>query len=375
MSDTRSHDITAASTHSHDWHAIRRFITFTFASIAILLVLFWVYYKVMIPILVGAFVAYFVAPWVDYLERRRINRGVATALIMFTVIGGLTFAVIQLGPLFYDQLRDLIHRVPTLLDSMFKSALAMTKSGLMEAGMRDTSSIDRALRNFNLAEQALPRLQMAMDGIWTTGASIMGSLISFILIPFLTFFFIFEKPRIFNFLRKLAPRDTRPYFKELFGALDTTLKAVVRGHIKVAATLAVFYSIGFSAIGLSAGVAIGLAAGACRVIPYLDALVGILLSVTYIFTAGMPPSKVFAVLGVVGLVQVLDGAIVTPKLIGGRVGLHPAVVILTVIAASYHLGFWGVLLAIPLAATVKTIFKMILPVYRDSAWFRDQRNQ
>lgn len=372
MSDTRSNDITADLAHSHNWAAIRRFVFFLVVILTLLLALLWIYYKVMIPILVGTFLAYFVSPWVDALEKRKINRGIAAALIIVIFLGAVALAIFQIGPLFYDQLRDLVYKVPALIDTLVKSALITVKLWISDAGFGDSESIDRTFRSFNIVDQAIPRLQNAVDGIWSTGANLMGSLFSVVLTPFVTFYLVYEKPRIFHFARQLAPKDIRPYFANLLAALDLTFKAVVRGHIKVAAAVAVLYSVGFTVIGMSAGAAIGVAAGMCRVIPYLDAIVGILLGVTYVFTAGLPATKVFAVLGVVGMVQVVDGAFITPKLIGSRVGLHPAVVILTVIAAGYHLGFWGVLLAIPMAAVVKTIFKMILPVYRDSAWFRDR---
>ncbi|MCX6126796.1 MAG: AI-2E family transporter, partial [Proteobacteria bacterium] len=358
----------------HDWNAIRRFAIFSTLGFIAACLIMWLYSKVLIPLFVGMFLAYFVSPWVDVFERKRINRGVAAALIIFIVLGAVGLAFVKLGPLFYDQLRDLVHRVPALIDTLVKSAIATIRSWVQDSGIRDTAGIDRALRSFNIVEQALPRIQSAADGLWTTGANIMGSAFSLVLTPFVTFYLVYEKPRILFFAKKIVPRDVRPYFSRLFTAVDGTLKAVVRGHVKVAVALAILYSVGFSAIGMSAGAAVGVAAGLCRVIPYLDAMVGIMLGVTYVFTAGMPPSKIFAVLGVVGVVQVLDGAFITPRLIGARVGLHPAVVILTVIAAGYHFGFWGVLLAIPVAATLKTIFMMALPVYRDSAWFKNQNS-
>jgi predicted PurR-regulated permease PerM len=340
------------------------------AAIAVLMTLFFFYYKVIIPILVGGFFSYFLSPWVDTLQRKKVSRALATSIVLLLVIGVVTFLVTQLGPMLYEQLRDLFQKVPVLLESLAKGVIEKLRMWLLESGFTGLNSIDRALRKFNLLEQSLPRFQGAIDGLWTTGASIMGSLFSLILTPFVTFYLVYEKPRIVMTLKRVVPRDIRPYFLKFFKALDLTLRAVVRGHIKVAATLSVLYTIGFYGIGISTAVAIGVAAGMCRVIPYFDAFVGILLGATYVFTNDLPPSKLFAVLAVVGAVQVIDGAIITPKLIGSRVGLHPAIVILTIIAAGYHLGFWGVLLAIPLAASIKTIVGLILPVYRDSTWFR-----
>lgn len=372
MSDTKLNPIDSPHpNHDHDWKALKRFGLFTICMIAVVMLSVWIYAKVALPIIVSLFFAYLVSPWVDYLETRKMSRSVASAVILIFVMVSVAIIAIQVGPRIYDQLIDLIQKVPALVDSMMKSGLSTLREVIKDSGFKDSGALDRSLRGFNIMEQAVNRFQVAVDRVWSTGANIMSLLFSSLLVPFITFFAVSEKPRLLQFLRKLTPRDSRPYFKKLFDSLDETMKAVVRGHIKVALTLAALYSIGFTAIGLSAGVAIGIAAGVCRVIPYVDAIVGSILGITYVFSTGMPPAKIFAVLGVIGLVQVLDGAIITPKLIGSRVGLHPAVVILTVIAGSYHFGFLGVLLAIPVAAAVKTIFKLILPIYRDSKWFRN----
>jgi predicted PurR-regulated permease PerM len=357
-------------THEHNWHSIGRFTLMVAIYLCLGVFLSWLYIKVFMPIMASLFFAYMLNPWVDYFEQKRMNRAIVSALIIGGVILGISLGVIQVGPRMYDQLVDLIQKVPSLLDSVIKGATSHLREWVKESGIKDAQAVDRAIRSFNIMEQAVGKLQMAADGLWTTGANLMGSLVSIILTPFLTFYFLYEKPLIIQFFKKITPRDTRPYFVRMMTSLDETMKAVVRGHIKVALALATLYAIGFSSIGLSAGVAIGIAAGVCRVIPYLDAIVGSVLGVTYVFTSGMAASKIFAVLGVVGIVQVLDGALITPKLIGSRVGLHPAVVIVTVFAASYHFGFLGVLLAIPMAAIIKTLFNLTLPVFRDSRWFR-----
>ena len=372
MSDTRSNEMIAPGSipREHDWITIRRFVLFVALALIAIVFVSWFYGKVFVPIAVAAFLAYLITPLVDDLERRKINRGFASLLILVLFLGLVAVATFRLGPFLYDQLVGIIHLIPSLLDSLSKNGIATLKEWAHMLGLTNVSALDRAVKGFNVAEQAVTRSQVAIEGIWVTGTNIMGSLVSLVLVPFVTFFLILEKPHLIQSVRRVTPRDLRPYFKQLSTALDSTMKAVVRGHLKVALTLAALYSIGFSAIGLSAGVAIGIAAGICRLIPYLDAVVGTTLGVTYVFASGMPPSTIFAVLGVVAAVQVVDGAIVTPKLIGGRVGLHPAVVILTVIAFGNRMGFWGVLIAIPFAAVMKTLLKLAVPVYRDSRWFR-----
>ena len=117
----------------HDWNAIRRFAIFSALGIVAACLIFWLYFKVLIPLFVGAFLAYFVSPWVDAFERKRINRGVAAAMIIFIVLGAVGFALVKMGPLFYDQLRDLIHKVPALIDTLVKSASRPPSADFAEA--------------------------------------------------------------------------------------------------------------------------------------------------------------------------------------------------------------------------------------------------
>jgi predicted PurR-regulated permease PerM len=368
MSETGQHRI-----RMHDWHAIGRFIIYLIGLLGVVYLAAWFYEKVCVAFFVAAFMAYLMNPLVDSLERRKINRPVAGLLILALILGLLVWIAVRLFPFLYDQLIDLVQQVPSLIDNLAKNFGKELREFLRDYGIRDNGAIDKALRGFNVVEQLLSRMQLAAQGALDAGAGLMGSLLSVVLVPVLAFYIVTEKAALTMTIRRITPRDLRPYGKKVIAIVDETLTNVIRGHIKVALTLAALYSIGFSAIGLSAGVAIGIAAGVCRVIPYLDIAVGLTLGVTYIFTQQLPTMMVLWLVGVIALVQLLDGILITPRLIGSKVGLHPMVVILTVIAAGSQFGFWGVLLAIPGAALFKALYKLILPVYRDSRWFTGER--
>ena len=357
----------------HNWRAIARFVAYAAGLAAALYFGAWFYEKVFVSIFVATFIAYLMNPLVDALERRKVNRSVAGLFILLLVIGCLVWVAVRLFPFLYDQLIDLVQQVPSLIDNLAKNAAKDLREFLRDYGLRDNGAIDKALRGFNVVDQVLARVQLAVQGAVNAGAGLMGSLLSIFLVPILAFYIVTEKAALIMTVRRLTPRDLRPYGKKVVSIVDDTLTNVIRGHIKVALTLAALYSIGFSAIGLSAGVAIGIAAGICRVIPYLDIAVGLTLGVTYIFTQQLPTVTVLWLVGVIALVQMLDGVLITPRLIGSKVGLHPMVVILTVIAAGSQFGFWGVLLAIPGAALFKAFYKLVLPVYRDSRWFTGER--
>jgi predicted PurR-regulated permease PerM len=354
----------------HNWRSIQRFSIFLSAML-VLVVLFSFYYeKVFLSVMIALFLAYLMNPLVNLLEARRINRSFAALFILIGIFGLVVWIGVRLFPYLYDQLIGVVQQIPGLIEYFIKNAATILRDTLMSYGLKDTSVIDRAVKGVNLIDQALGRFQLAAQGVFGVGAGVMGSFLNLVLIPILTFYIVAEKATLIQGLRRITPRDLRPYASRLISTIDETLTHVIRGHIKVALTLSCLYSIGFSAIGLSAGVAIGITAGMCRIIPYLDVLVGLTLGVTYIFTQQISPITIFWLVGVIGTVQILDGMIITPRLIGGKVGLHPIIVILTVIASGAKFGFWGVLLAIPAAAIVKAIYKLLLPIYRDSKWFR-----
>ena len=364
MSETAQHKL-----RIHDWNAIKRFVIFMLVLVAVVYGLSVFYANVMAPIFIAAFVAYLMNPLVNALESRKVPRSVGSLLILFLIFGVMVWAAIRLFPYLYDQLIGLVQQVPSLIDSLSKKIGMTLRETLKEYGIRDNGAVDQALKGFNIVEQGITRLQIAAQSVVNMSAGLMGSLLGLVLVPVLAFYFVAEKARIIQSIRRVTPRDLRPYGIRVAKIVDETLTNVIRGHVKVALTLACLYSIGFSVIGLSAGVAIGIAAGICRVIPYLDVLVGLTLGVTYIFTQQLPTITVFWLVGVIGTVQILDGVLITPRLIGSKVGLHPMVVILTVMASGAQFGFWGVLLAIPGAALVKALYKLVLPVYRDSTWF------
>jgi predicted PurR-regulated permease PerM len=368
MSETGQHRI-----RMHDWRAIGRFIVYLVGLSILLALASWFYQKVFVAVFVAAFMAYLMNPLVDALEKRKVHRSVAGLMILTLIFGLVLWIGVRLFPFLYDQLVDLVQQVPSLVDNVAKNVGKYLRQLLSEYGIRDNGAVDKALKGFNIVEQLLSRIQMAAQGALDASAGIMGSLLSVILVPVLAFYFVTEKTSLVLALRRITPRDLRPYGKKVILIIDETLTNVIRGHIKVALALAALYSIGFSSIGLSAGVAIGIAAGICRIIPYLDMVVGLTLGVTYIFTQQLPTITVLWLVGIITLVQFLDGILITPRLIGSKVGLHPMVVILTVIAAGAQFGFWGVLLAIPAAALFKALYKKILPVYRDSHWFTGER--
>jgi predicted PurR-regulated permease PerM len=367
LTDTRQNVI-----RTHNWQSLKRFFIFLagFGSLCFAGVIY--YERIILSVFLAAFLAYLINPLVNALENRKVHRSFASLIVVTLFFGLVTWAVIRVLPYLYEQLMDLVQEIPALVDTLAKSIGKTLRDLLREYGVRDNGAIDRAMSKINLVEQGLARLQMASEGVFGVGAGVFHSVVNVVLTPILVYFLSSEKPSIVLMLRRITPRDVRPYCARALSLVDEAVSHVIRGHLKVATALACLYAVGFSAIGLQAGAAIGIAAGICRVIPYLDVVVGLTLGLTYIFTQRLANVTVLWLVGVITVVQILDGIIITPKLIGSKVGLHPMVVILTVIASSSQFGFWGVLLAIPGAAIIKSFYNAGLPIYRDTKWFMSE---
>ena len=161
----------------------------------------------------------------------------------------------------------------------------------------------------------------------------------------------------------MVPRDLEEPAILFIQEINKVLRSVIKGQVIVATILAALYVAGLSLVGLHAAVAIGLTAGLCRIIPYLDVLVGGSLCLLVILADTADLGLLFAVACVFVIIQSLDGMIITPRVIGERVGLHPFLVIISIIAFGDLFGFFGILLAIPCIAIVKLIVQNLKPIY------------
>jgi predicted PurR-regulated permease PerM len=177
-----------------------------------------------------------------------------------------------------------------------------------------------------------------------------------------------EMPRIKIFVCSVIPRDLLAFTIDLFQKINMTFFKVIVGQVSIASVLGVVYITGFNIIGLSYATAIGAIAGVCRLIPYFDIVVALMLSFVIVVSdiSSYGFSTIIGVLIVIVAAQLLDALFITPKIIGKAVGLHPGIVMASVVAFGYQWGFWGVLLAVPVVAVAKLLVTLWLPFYYGS---------
>ncbi|MFZ5483322.1 MAG: AI-2E family transporter [Pseudomonadota bacterium] len=304
---------------------------------------------ILTPFLFAAALAYMFDPLVDRLERRRIGRTWATVLVLLGLSLALALLILILTPLFQAQARMLVSQLPKLIEWGQQALLPWlhTQFGLD----LDTSQAEIvAWLKSHLGE--LTQFTAYLPAVGNQGLAVLGWLANLLLVPLVTFYLLRDWDRMMAAIADLIPTGIRPKSLEIAHEVDAVLSEFARGQIAVMLIMAVLYSLGLWLAGLDYALAVGMMAGFLVFVPYLGVVIGVLLGTLAGLVQGGDLATLVAVWSVFGVGQLLEGMLITPWLVGDRVGLHPVAVIFALMAFGQLFGFFGVLLAIPASAVL-----------------------
>lgn len=324
------------------------------AALGILLFL-WALAPVLTPFVLGAGLAYLGNPVVDALERRRLGRTAAVSIVFVVLsLAGLVLALL-IVPLVYQQAVVLLRKLPEALLWVQDVALPTLGISLPEGVALDAEGL-----------KALIGQHWAKAGDWAavigsrlagSGTALLALAASLLMVPIVTFYLLRDWPRLLAWINAMIPPRHRPTVAGLAREADGVLSAFIRGQLSVMAALAVFYSLGLSLAGLDLALVIGVGAGLISFVPYLGTVVGVAAALLAMFLQTGEWLPLIWVALVFGIGQILEGAVLTPVLVGDRIGLHPVTVIFAVLAGGQLFGFVGVLLALPTAAVLAVLLR------------------
>ncbi len=317
----------------------------------------WLVYllaPVLTPFVAAALLAYMGDPLADRLQKLKMPRTlavVAVFLLTFLVIGLL---VLLVGPLIKSQVGALFKALPDIARQVEQVWLPSITVWLgIETG--DDVGIGAFLARYSDIFGSWSG--KILLGVSKSGGALAAAVLSLFLVPILTFYLLRDWDSIMAHLGALVPDRQRDIVLELARDSDEVLGAFLRGQILVMASLAVIYSLGLSLVGLKFAIAIGVVSGLVSFVPYLGFIFGIVLAG---LTVALEPNPLWQLIGVVitfTVAQVIEGSILTPKLVGDRIGLHPVIVIFAVAAGGQLFGFFGILLALPAAAVLSVLVR------------------
>ena len=304
-------------------------------GLAVFVLIMWFLSDVIMPFVAGAAIAYFLDPVADRLEKLGCTRGTATLIItVFGLVGFVALALVLL-PVFISQLSDLTAAVPAY-STQIQAFLQEKIPSLAEPD----SAVRQTLNDIGAALKA--KSGVLANTVITSAFSVIDTIIFIVVVPVVAFYLLLDWDRIIGVINGWLPLDHAETIRDLGREVDVVLAGFVRGQITVSAILGSFYS-----------VSLVLVAGLISFIPYVGAVIGGALAIGLaLFQFWDQPWWIGVVAGVFVVGQMVEGNYLTPKLVGGSVGLHPVWLMFALSVFGSLFGFAGMLVAVPLAATI-----------------------
>ena len=332
---------------------------------------------VLFPIFVSILIAYLLDPGIDRLEEKGVNRTIGILLYIFMGTLGMAGMVLFLYPTIARLVLSLVGKAPqlfVLVQTEQLPWLERTFNVEIPPNLRD------AVAKYGAQLQAaLPGVAQKV-GAWLTGiltqtGAIMSSLLNLVMIPVFSFYFLRDFDLIKRESTVLLPIYRREFLLNRLYKMDGVVGQWFRGQLQVAGILGVLYSIGltgvFASVGIewTSGLAVGMVVGILSIIPYFGVFIGIILAALIVLIEWSGIGAVIGVGAVFLVVQLLEGYVITPKVVGEKVGLSPVTVIIVLLLGGELGGLLGILLAIPVAGALKVLLPDLIEYYQSTPFY------
>jgi len=320
---------------------------------------------ILLPFIAGALLAYLGDPLVDRLEKWKISRTLSVVIVFFVVFLIILPVLLIIIPLMESQIKLLIAKTPGYIDWL----MVNLEPTLQETFGINIPALEIEQLKSSFSEQfsnAGSFFKSLLRTVTHSGLVVAGWAANLFLIPVISFYLLRDWDRLVAYIHDLLPRDIEPTVTLLAKESDDVLGAFLRGQMLVMLALGTIYAVGLKIVGLEFSLLIGMLAGLLSFIPYMGLIVGIVVAGIAVMLQTHDPSNLLWVGLVFVAAQVIEGTILTPLLVGDRIGLHPVAVIFSVLAGGQLFGFFGILLALPVFAVIAVILRHFHKTYKQS---------
>jgi len=345
----------------------QRQVLFWAAAFIVVVLLLWLLSEILLPFIAGLAIAYLLTPVTDRLERMGVNRLAAALLIITLVVLVLVYAILLVAPILGGQLSSFIDSVPgnvTKLQALLSDPSRPWVQKLVGAGFNADKSIS------DLVTQGVGWLTTFLRSLWSGGRALVSLFSLVVVTPVVAFYLIYDWHHMIRTVDGWVPVQQRDTVRHLAREIDAAISGFVRGQTAVCLILGSFYAVALTLSGLNFGLLIGLISGLITFIPYVGSMTGLVLSLGVAVAQFWPAyGSILIVLGIFLVGQFVEGNVLSPKLVGDSVGLHPVWLIFALLAFGYLFGFVGLLVAVPLAATIGVLCRFALRSYLQSSFY------
>ena len=327
--------------------------------------------SILLPFVLAFVLAYFLHPAVVSLQNNRVSRTMATSVITCLFCLFVVSVFLILVPILQAQILTLMLKVPVLADTLWQKiqfVVLYTKENIAPEQLQKISEMV-SQTVFSLFNTMGSKMLTVL-----TGGIVFFNSVSLILItPVVLFYVLRDWTHVEKKMSGLIPQKCKNKVHEIFSEINTVLSGFIRGQASVCLLLGLFYGVGLSVIGLDLGLLVGLLSGILSFIPYFGFLTGVILSCLLALVQQASVSLWIGILAVFIIGQILESYILTPKLVGDKVGLHPVWVIFALLAGGVLCGFIGVLVAVPVAAVMGVFIRHIVAWYKSTPVYLDKQ--
>ena len=327
-------------------------------------------HPILMPFVFGALIAYLGDPLVDKLEKLRLSRTVSVLVVFAFFLAILILGVLLVLPPLISEFETFFSALPGIYASIVNDWIPSVRSyiSLSDDLIVDTDWSSKISNNLSALSQVTKSLAQQLAN---SSVQFVGFVANLVLVPVVGFYLLRDWDIMISKILQLTPSGWRKRFRSLMDESDEAISAFIRGQLLVMLALAMIYSLGLSLLGIQMALVLGVTAGLASIIPYLGFVVGVTLA----SFAGYVQYNDWEMVGLVWMVfilgQILESVFLTPILIGDKIGLHPVMVIFSLMAGGVIAGFVGLLVAIPIAAIVMVFLRHLILEYLQSDFYQN----
>ncbi|MEM9100925.1 MAG: AI-2E family transporter [Pseudomonadota bacterium] len=336
----------------------------------------WVFYllmPVLTPFLIGGLLAYLGDPIVDRLEARKIPRSLGVSIVFFLVALMTLLLLIVIIPVLTYQMQIAISQAPLIITWLQNDAVPNILERLGVESDINLELMSKALQdNWQGATEVAAKF---LKALFSSSAHVILLLSNLVLIPVVAFYLLRDWDILVAQIDRLLPRTIRPTVVKITQECDEVIGQFLKGQLLVMFSLTIIYSVGLTLVGLDVALMVGILSGAVSFVPYLGTIIGILAATI----AGLVQyqgeiASLIPIFIVYGVGQLIESYVLTPMMVGDKIGLHPVAVIFAIMAGGQLFGFAGVLLALPIAAVIVVLLRHGVGRYLRSGLYGAMKN-
>lgn len=350
---------------STKWHVI-----FWGALVGVFVAVLWAFGDLLAPFILGLIIAYLFNPVMRRLSHKKIPRAVSAFFILGTFILFIAGLVVAFGPGALHQTQALIENAPKFLDKFMDYSKPYLSWFKKNTGQDPIEHINDLINPAPSPQSSEASGGGLIGGIAMGGRMVVNLVTLVVLTPIVAFFMLKEWPNVVKWVEDLYPRQYEHLIRGLLRKIDKKVSGFIRGQITVAFFLGVFYSIALAIADLNYGFLIGLGTGIFSVVPLVGSTLGLAIGISVAWFQTGDINFVLIVAAIFAFGQFVEGNILTPKIVGNSVGLHPLWIMFAILVGGGLFGITGMMVAVPMAAVISVLGEFALDKYKTSPLYK-----